>query len=120
MHYEVLRILSELLAKWTVLYRFRVAVAVLVILLAHVLEVSIFSAGYSALFWLDAGRLSVAEPTLQDIAYFSLVTYTTLGYGDVAPLGPMRFYAGLESLTGRMLITWSASFTYLQMQKYWR
>ena len=45
---------------------------------------------------------------------FSLVTYTSLGYGDIAPLGPARLLAGIESL-----IAWSASFTYLEMQRHW-
>jgi hypothetical protein len=28
--------------------------------------------------------------------------------------------AGMESVTGLLLITWSASFTYLEMVRYWR
>lgn len=59
----------------------------------------------------------VPGPT--DILYFSLVTYTSLGYGDIAPLGPARLLAGIESLIGRGLIAWSASFTYLEMQHHW-
>ena len=53
------------------------------------------------------------------VLYFSLVTYTSLGYGDIAPLGPARLLAGIESLIGLGLIAWSASFTYLEMQRHW-
>jgi len=28
--------------------------------------------------------------------------------------------AGIEGVTGLLLITWSASFTYLEMVRYWR
>jgi hypothetical protein len=31
----------------------------------------------------------------------------------------MRLAAGIESLTGLVLITWTASFTFLSMQKFW-
>ena len=57
--------------------------------------------------------------TLTDAAYFSFTTYTTLGFGDIEPTGHLRFLAGIESLTGLVLITWTASFLYLEMRKDW-
>lgn len=45
--------------------------------------------------------------------------YTTLGTGDIEPHGDLRYLTGLESLTGLVLITWSASFLYLEMTRYW-
>ena len=53
----------------------------------------------------------------QHFIYYSFVTLTTLGYGDIIPIGHIRFTAGSEALTGLVLIAWTASFTYLQMQK---
>jgi hypothetical protein len=36
--------------------------------------------------------------------YFSIITFTTLGYGDIQPLGPWaRFLAGTEALLGALL-----------------
>lgn len=35
-----------------------------------------------------------------DCLYFSVVTFTTLGYGDLTPLGFSRFGAALEAFTG--------------------
>ena len=32
--------------------------------------------------------------------YFSVVTFTTLGYGDIAPVGTARIFAALEAFTG--------------------
>ena len=43
-----------------------------------------------------------------------------VGFGDLAPVGAVRFLSGTEALTGFVLITWSASFTYLEMERYWR
>lgn len=54
-----------------------------------------------------------------DYVYFSAITYTTLGYGDLVPTGPIRFLTGTEALIGLMLITWSASITFLEMQRHW-
>jgi hypothetical protein len=55
--------------------------------------------------------------TLLDSAYFSFTTYSTLGFGDIQPMGDIRFLTGLESLTGLVLVTWSASFLYFEMQR---
>src|SRR3546814_10713646 len=49
---------------------------------------------------------------LLDAVYLSAVTFTTVGFGDLAPVGPIRFLCGMEALSGFVLITWSASFTY--------
>ena len=51
--------------------------------------------------------------------YFSAETYTSLGLGDISPVGDIRLLAGLESLNGLVMISWTASFTYLEMRKYW-
>ena len=55
-----------------------------------------------------------------DFVYVSATTYSTLGYGDLVPSGPLRLVFGTESLVGFLMITWSASFAYLEMQRYWR
>ena len=54
------------------------------------------------------------------MSYFSAMTFTTVGFGDVYPLVPVRFLAGTETLTGLVLVTWSASFTFLEMARFWR
>ena len=48
------------------------------------------------------------------------MTFTTVGFGDLAPSGPIRFLVGTEALLGFVLLAWSASFTYLEMEKNWR
>ena len=70
----------------------------LLTLCAHFVEVVLFAVGWYYLLVTDMAILSgvVSGPT--DILYFSLTTYTSLGYGDIAPLGPARLLAGIESL----------------------
>jgi hypothetical protein len=39
-------------------------------------------------------------------------------FSDLFPHGPLRIVAGIETLNGFILIGWSASFTYLSMEKF--
>ena len=43
-------------------------------------------------------------PTFWDSLYFSIVSFTTLGYGDYHAVGFMRFVVGLESFAGVILM----------------
>lgn len=87
----------------------------------HVAEIWLFGIAYWGLLqWPGTGMLHGAAPALLECVYLSAVTFTTVGFGDLAPVGPIRFLAGTEALTGFMLIAWSASFTYLQMERHWR
>jgi len=50
--------------------------------------------------WSSGFVLSGALPDWNTAVYFSLVTYTTLGYGDVI-LGPgLRIFAAFSAVTG--------------------
>ena len=120
-HYEMLYHLSRLMPKLTIRYRFRVVIGVLGSLLAHIMEIWIFALAYYLMIKQGSfGTLQGYDSIdIMDSAYFSFTTYTTLGYGDLAPLGHVRYLAGLEALTGLVLITWSASFMFYEMQKYW-
>ena len=51
--------------------------------------------------------------------YYSGVIFTTLGLGDIQPVGHIRFITAIEALNGFFLITWSASFTFLAMGRLW-
>ncbi len=120
-HYETLYLLAKRLATVQIVHRYRVLLAVMVIMLAHILEIWLFALGYFFMIHFgDFGTLSGnIDLSLLDCSYFSFTTYTTLGYGDIEPSGYLRFLTGLESLTGLVMITWSASFVFLEMQKYW-
>ncbi|MNM88825.1 Ion channel [compost metagenome] len=60
------------------------------------------------------------DGTFMDCVYFSFTTYTTIGFGDIAPSGDLKYLTGLQALTGLVMITWTASFLFLEMQKYWK
>ncbi|MCC6208303.1 MAG: two pore domain potassium channel family protein [Gammaproteobacteria bacterium] len=56
-------------------------------------------------------------PGLAECTYFSFSNHSSLGYGDLVLSGPFRFMAGMEALTGLVLIGWTASFMYLHMRR---
>ena len=123
-HYEVLYHLAKRLASiHHFAPRIRVLFGVIIIFLAHVIEIWLFGLGYFFTLKLDGlGKLvgSVSDGgSLLDCVYLSFLTFTTVGYGDVVGEGYVRYLTGVEALTGLILITWSASFIYLEMQKFW-
>ncbi len=120
LHYEILRTVSNILPKLTIAFRLRIVVGIFGALLAHIIEIWIFALAYYLMLQWDLGEFEGNfDGSLLDCAYFSFSTFTTLGFGDIAPLGPIRFLTGLESLTGLVLITWSASFLFIEMTKFW-
>lgn len=121
LHNAVLVRLSGLLANMRQSHHFRLIVAVLGCLAAHSLEVWLFAVPYYLMHHAEGWGELIGNfnGTLLDCAYFSFTTFTTVGYGDVEPLGPLRYLTGIEGLTGLVLITWSASFLFVEMQRYW-
>lgn len=120
-HYEALRLTGRLLPRLPIRPRQRVLVVIAICFAAHLVEIALYAMAFAALLArVGFGQIEGAfAATALDFFYFSLTSYTTLGIGDVYPTGPLRVLAGVESLNGFLLITWSASFTYLMMQRYW-
>jgi hypothetical protein len=100
-----------------------VIVGVLVCMAAHQIEVLLFAAVLYLLagYGLDLGYDDQQRRTFLDFVNSSIESYTSLGYGDTEHLTQVhRMVSGAEALTGLVLIAWTASFTYLLMEKYWR
>ncbi len=124
-HYEGLLLLSGRLQHARGPRRVRVLYGILSLLGLHVCEIWIFgTASWLLLQWPANGHIATTgaamSPSLLDAIYLSAVTFSTVGFGDLAPVGPIRFLFGTEALTGFVLIGWSASFTYLEMERFWR
>jgi hypothetical protein len=71
------------------------------LIVLHLSEVTVW-----ALFYLWKG----AMPDLQAALYFSAVTYTTTGYGDLTLPEGWRIVGGIEALTGILMCGWSTAF----------
>jgi len=124
-HYEGLLLLSARLQRARGPRRIRVLYGILSLLGLHVCEIWIFGVvSWMLLQWPANGHIAtpatVVHTGLFDAIYLSAVTFSTVGFGDLAPVGPIRFLFGTEALAGLVLIGWSASFTYLEMERFWR
>ena len=119
-HFEALNLTTTALSRSSIARRLRVLLAILAAIAAHVVEVLIFASGWSVLIGLGVAEFNIASPTIHDIVYFSFSTYSSLGYGDIVPLADARILAGVEAVTGLVLIAWTASFSYLEMRAYWK
>ena len=122
LHYEALQQLNRRMPHWKLPRHPRILVMIFCILAMHILEIWVFGL---AIFTLvqrpDIGSIAGGDPlNLLDAVYLSATTYSTLGYGDLVPRGPIRFLLGTEAVVGFVMITWSASFAYLEMARYWR
>jgi hypothetical protein len=120
-HYEGLLWMTRIIPKMRIPHRYRIVFGVFGSLLAHAVEIWIFALAYYFMHRADGwGQLSGNhEGTYFDCVYYSFSTFSTLGYGDIVPLGVLRYLTGIEALTGLVLITWSASFLYVEMQRNW-
>lgn len=121
-HYECLMRLNEWLPKLKAWSRFRMVVGVFGALMAHAVEVWCFALAYYLMArsgnW---GSLQGNfDGSFMDCVYFSFTTYTTIGFGDISPIGDLKYLTGLQALTGLVLISWTASFLFVEMQKYWK
>jgi hypothetical protein len=71
------------------------------IVLLHLCEIAAWAGLYA---WNDA------MPDLQTAMYFSAVTYTTTGYGDLVLPESWRLVGAIEALTGILMCGWSTGF----------
>lgn len=120
-HYEFLYQLSLVIPRLHTKHRYRIVMGVFGALCAHAVEIWTFAFGYYYLQMMpDWGRLEGHyDGTLLGCSYFSFTTFTTLGFGDIHPTGNLRYLTGIEALTGMVLVTWTASFLYYEMRRYW-
>jgi len=120
-HYETLRMASVLMPKLTIRPRARILFVMATAFFAHSLEVWFCAVIFFVIGDL-AGMGGVAGKFVggfYEYLYFSTVSYTSLGIGDLYPTGALQILTGVESLIGLVMIAWTGSFTYLAMEKFW-
>jgi len=128
-HYEGLRALTRWVAHGVLQPRQRIATLICAQFILHFFEICIFAAGFfvlaeqfefgALLNVVDSSNPLIDPSDFGDYVYYSAVVYTTLGMGEIVPVGPVRIMTGMEAVSGLLLITWSASFTFIEMQRYW-
>lgn len=76
----------------------------------HLIQATLWAVLYLALP--DVTEIETFEKSI----YFSLVTFTTLGYGEITIGSANRILAGLEAINGITLIGWSTAFMFAVFQ----
>lgn len=116
LHFETINILTNTLFKPKATPRIRILLSLFACFFAHILEVLIFALAYYVYIQAEGfgqliggdleghGLFGTPSSSFIDCIYFSLTSYTSLGFGDLAPTGWLRFLAGVEALTGLLLI----------------
>jgi len=120
-HYEVLGTVNAALPSLAIPNRTKLLAVIFAAFVAHAIEMAVYGiALYLLITHLDVGSLrGSTQFSLDSCLYFSAETYTSLGFGDLTPIGPVRLLAGAEALNGLVLIGWSASFAYIAMERFW-
>ena len=121
-HYECLFRITLYIPKMKIKHRYRIVFGVFGALVAHSVEIWIFAVAYYFMSQAEGwGKLcGNFDGSLMDCVYFSFTVFSTVGFGDIEPIGNLRYLTGIESLTGLVLITWSASFLFFEMQRNWK
>lgn len=120
-HYEVLRGLYARLPGIHIPSRTKLLVVVFTAFVAHAVEIGLYGVVLCGLIrYVGVGGLKGPNgATLLNCLYFSAETYSSLGFGDLIPVGPIRLLAGAEALNGLLLLGWSASYIYIAMERFW-
>lgn len=119
--YEITAIALKIITKFKLRERILMIFLVMAIFCAHTISVWI----YALCYWIMENIFAfqelkgVTEHHFLDYVYFSAISYSSLGFGDIYPVGGMKFIASVEVLNGLIMIGWSVMLTYFSIQKLW-
>lgn len=80
--------------------------------LIHVTQTLIWAGLF---YWLP--EINRQLSSFSEAWYYSMVTFTSLGYGDITLTGDWRLLSGIEAINGIMLIGWSTAMMYSLIQR---
>ena len=86
----------------------------LVLMTMHLVEVFLW-----AITLLNLPAVTQVD-NLEQALYYSMVTFTTLGYGDITLSPGVRWLSGVEAMNGILLFGWSTAFFFGVMQRAWK
>ena len=116
-HYEALRWLAPG-SRQKRAGRASVPVTLFLLICVHLVEIGAYAFVYAAateVFGVG-GFAGAREMRPLDYFYYAAETYSSLGYGDIFPIGELRLIASISPLNGILLLAWSGSFLFALVQ----
>ena len=78
--------------------------------MAHMVEIMLWAAAY---------RLAGELQSFEEAAYFSAITYATIGYGDITLSNEWRLASAIEGVNGILLFGWTTAFLFKVSEILW-
>jgi len=97
--------------RWAILVLVNTAMVVFAL---HAIEIVIWAGAYQLLLPVDE------LASFEEAVYFSFVTFTTLGYGDITLSEGWHLLSGIEALNGILLAGWISAMIFSVVQHVWR
>lgn len=122
MHYEIKRFIWNILPRlkrWPCLM---MNFIILTLMAGHTISIWM----YGITYWVLDKYLGIHglggqhEDGFISYIYFSAATYSSLGLGDIYPLGALRMLMTVEVINGLLMIGLSVTLTYFVMERFWR
>jgi len=122
--YEIMYLAWAKIGHLKASHRIKIFILVITIFAAHTFCVWFYGFVYYAMHNLGLGSVTFTDraetmTNIADFIYFSSITYSSLGYDNILAHKEIQFLTGVEVLNGLVLIAWSASYTYIMMEKFW-
>jgi hypothetical protein len=100
---------------WRMMLAMTVLIRTVIVLVAlHILEIVLWAVAYRAM--VPDSDLA----TFEQAVYFSFVTFTTLGFGDITLSESWRLLSGIEALNGILLVGWTTAMIFTVVQRIWQ
>ena len=86
-----------------------IGVTASVLLTLHLAEVLMWAFAYYTIPGIQT------PSTVEDCIYFSMVTFTSLGYGDIVISSSWRLLSGIQAMAGMLVFGWSSALLFAAM-----
>ena len=110
--YLLLRFFDRIESRFSVIVNNTILLVVVwVLAIMHLVQVAVWAAVFRYLGCFDSYYQAL---------YFSQMTYSTVGYGDLVAPDVWKLFCGVESIMGMLMFGWSASFLFGTVSQFYK
>lgn len=86
-----------------------IGITAAVLLVLHLVEVLMWAVAYYTIPGIET------PTTVEECIYFSMVTFTSLGYGDIVIHSSWRLFSAIQAMAGMLVFGWSSALLFAAM-----